>query len=61
MTEMSWGDRVGRVRVPLGNAWWIQQHVADLASEEVAARATLPEFVEAMRYVQGAQIVEPAR
>jgi hypothetical protein len=47
---------------PLGNAWWIQQHVADLAPEEVAARATLPEFVEAMRYVQGsAQIVEPAR
>lgn len=61
MTEMFWGDRVGRVRDPLGNVWWIQQHVVDLAPEEMAERATLPEFVEAMRYVQDAQIVEPAR
>src|SRR5687767_14564782 len=25
MTEMYWGDIVGRVRDPLGNVWWIQE------------------------------------
>jgi uncharacterized glyoxalase superfamily protein PhnB len=60
MTELFWGDRVGRVRDPLGNVWWIQQRVAELTPEEVAERATDPELLEAMRYVQRAQLVEPA-
>ncbi len=56
MTEMHWGDRVGRVRDPLGNLWWIQTRVADLTLEEMERRAALPEFVAAMAYVQGAAL-----
>ena len=61
MTEMFWGDLTGRVRDPFGNVWWIQQRLAEHTPEEMAERAARPEFVEAMLYVQGAQIVEPAR
>lgn len=61
MTELFWGDRVGRVRDPLGNVWWIQQRVADLAPEELERRMSEPRFIEAMRYVQSANLVEPIR
>jgi PhnB protein len=57
MTLLAFGDRVGRVRDPLGNVWWIQQRVEELSFEEMARRAQLPEFVEAMRYVQSAELV----
>jgi PhnB protein len=57
LTELGWGDRVGRVRDPLGNLWWIQQRVAELTPEEIGQRMTEPRFVEAMRYVQGADLV----
>jgi uncharacterized glyoxalase superfamily protein PhnB len=57
MTEMFWGDRVGRVRDPLGNVWWIQQAGPELSPEEIGERAARPEFVEAMRYVESAQLV----
>jgi uncharacterized glyoxalase superfamily protein PhnB len=50
-TELFWGDKVGRVRDPLGNLWWIQQRVVELTTDEIAERAERPEFVEAMRYV----------
>jgi PhnB protein len=56
LTELFWGDRVGRVRDPLGNLWWIQQRVVELTPEEIGQRMTEPRFVEAMRYVQGAEI-----
>lgn len=56
VTEL-FGDRVGRVRDPLGNVWWIQTHVVDLDPEEMGQRAPDPEFVESMRYVQSAEIV----
>jgi PhnB protein len=59
MTEMFWGDRVGRVRDPLGNVWWIQCQIAALTAEEIERRAGQPEFLEAMAYVQGAEIVRP--
>ena len=29
------GDRVGRIRDPVGNIWWIQTHVADLGPAEM--------------------------
>jgi len=57
MTLLAFGDRVGRVRDPLGNVWWIQQRVEELTFEEMAVRAQQPEFVEAMRYVQSADLV----
>jgi PhnB protein len=35
LTELFWGDRVGRVRDPLGNVWWVQQRVTELEPEEI--------------------------
>ncbi len=53
MTEMFWGEEVGRVRDPLGNLWWIHCRVAELSEEEAYARAGDPKFVKAMAYVSG--------
>lgn len=61
MTELFWGDRVGRVQDPFGNLWWIQQRVAELDGEEITRRMTQPEFVEAMRYVQSSLFVLPGK
>jgi uncharacterized glyoxalase superfamily protein PhnB len=57
MTSMSWGDRVGRVRDPFGNLWWIQTRVDELSPEEMERRADEPEFIEAMKYVMSAQFI----
>jgi PhnB protein len=54
VTELFWGDRVGRVRDPYGNLYWIQTRVADLTDAEMMERMNAPEFVKAMEYVQGA-------
>lgn len=47
-----WGDRGGRVRDPLGNVWWLVEHIEDVAPEVEAQRWADPEFGETMRYVQ---------
>jgi PhnB protein len=52
VTELFWGDRIGRVRDPLGNVWWLQAHVKDVPMEEMMARMQEPAMVEAMAYVQ---------
>lgn len=57
MTEMYWGDRVGRVRDPLGNLWWIQSRVLELTEDQAMERATDPVFVKAMEYVSGTKLV----
>jgi PhnB protein len=54
MTHLFWGDRVGRVRDPFGNLWWIQTRIEDVSPEEMERRATEKEWVDAMDYVQGA-------
>ncbi|MFJ5955406.1 VOC family protein [Paenarthrobacter sp. NPDC092416] len=59
MTEMFWGEKVGRVRDPFGNLWWIHCRVAELTEEEAYARAGDPGFVKAMEYVTSAEIVAP--
>ena len=46
MTSLIWGDRGGRVRDPLGNIWWIQTHVEDVDSEEVAKRVTEKQYLD---------------
>jgi PhnB protein len=51
-TDLAWGDRVGRVRDPLGNVWWIQERVEEPTPEEVAARFADPRFTDAMEYVR---------
>ena len=52
VTELFWGDRIGRVRDPFGNIWWLQSHVADVPAEELQARMQDPAMLEAMHCVQ---------
>ena len=51
-TSLAFGDRVARVRDPLGNIWWLQCHLEDLTPEEMQRRAELPEYAKGMAYVQ---------
>jgi len=34
-----YGDRMGGVRDPFGNLWWVATHVEDVSPEEMAARS----------------------
>jgi PhnB protein len=52
LTELAWGDRVGRVRDPLGNLWWIQERVTEPTPDQAARRFQDPRFTEAMQYLQ---------
>jgi PhnB protein len=52
MTSLFFGDKVGRVRDPFGNIWWIQEHVEDVDPAGLAPRSQDPLAAEAMRYVQ---------
>ena len=53
VTQLFWGDRVGRVRDPFGNLWWTQARVEEVDEAEMTRRMTDPEWVERMAYVQG--------
>ena len=55
VTHLAFGDRVGRVRDPFGNLWWIQTRVEDLTLDEMNERFADPTFVAAMEYVAGAE------
>lgn len=48
----AWGDRVARVRDPLGNIWWLQERLEEVALEEMGQRLGQPEYLDAMRYTQ---------
>jgi PhnB protein len=52
MTDLAFGDRVGRVRDPQGNLWWIQQRVEEIEPDELAARWTDPRWSARMAYVR---------
>jgi PhnB protein len=52
VTELFWGDRIGRVRDPFGNIWWLQSHATDVPYDQMQTRMEDPAMVEAMRYVQ---------
>ena len=52
MTTMFWGDRVGRVRDPLGNIWWLQTRLEQVDQEEMQKRAQEKKYIDAMKYVQ---------
>ncbi|MEV4111664.1 VOC family protein [Nonomuraea sp. NPDC049695] len=54
VTHLFWGDRVGRVRDPFGNLWWIQSRVEQVSPEEMEGRMGDPVFTKAMEYVQSA-------
>jgi hypothetical protein len=59
MTTLFFGDRFGCVLDPLVNLWWTQTRIENLDSEEMAKRAEQSEYIEAMKYVTGAQIFPP--
>ena len=52
VTHLFWGDRVGRVRDPLGNLWWIQARVEVVDEDEMGRRMGDPIWLERMNYVQ---------
>jgi PhnB protein len=52
VTALFFGDRIGRVRDPLGNIWWIQSHHEDVDPAELARRPEDPAAAEALRYVE---------
>jgi uncharacterized glyoxalase superfamily protein PhnB len=51
-TPLAFGDRVGRVRDPFGNVYWLQQRVENIGGEEMLRRWDSPKWAEAMAYVQ---------
>ncbi|MER5645943.1 VOC family protein [Streptosporangium sp. NPDC002524] len=59
VTHLYFGDRVGRVRDPLGNLYWIQARVEDVSPEEMERRLGDPAFAKAMEYVQSADFFPP--
>jgi PhnB protein len=52
VTHLAFGDRVGRIRDPLGNIWWLQTHIEDVDPAELARRWSDPKWASAMGYVQ---------
>jgi PhnB protein len=52
VTGLFFGDRVGRVRDPLGNIWWIQAHVEDVDPDELMRRPQDPAAMDALRFVE---------
>jgi PhnB protein len=50
--DSPWGDRGGRICDPLGNIWWLVEHVEDVEPEIQAQRWADPEYTESMRYAQ---------
>jgi uncharacterized glyoxalase superfamily protein PhnB len=52
MTDLFFGDRVGRVRDPQGNLWWIQARLENLELQEMEKRAVQKEYLDAMKRVQ---------
>jgi PhnB protein len=52
MTELAFGDRVGRVRDPCGNIWWLHTRVVDLDQSEMQERMADENFAAAMRSVE---------
>lgn len=59
VTHLPWGDRVGRVRDPLDNVWWIQTRIEEVSPEEMEKRYWEKKWIDAMRYVQNATPFSP--
>lgn len=52
MTELAFGDRVGRVRDPFGNIWWIQTRLEELEPTEMQKRMAQKSYMDAMQQVE---------
>ncbi|MFC3493902.1 VOC family protein [Glycomyces rhizosphaerae] len=48
----AWGDRVARLRDPLGNLWWLQERVEAPTPEEAMRRMAEPKYLKAMEQTQ---------
>lgn len=48
----AWGDRVARLRDPLGNIWWLQERVEAPTPEEAMQRMAEPKYLKAMEQTQ---------
>lgn len=55
MTDMPWGDRVGRIRDPVGNLWWIMTRIEEVSPEEIERRYGQQKYINAMEYVQSSE------
>jgi uncharacterized glyoxalase superfamily protein PhnB len=55
VTEVPWGDLVGRVRDSFGNLWWIMTRIEDLNEAELERRYGEQKYIDAMNYVQNAE------
>jgi PhnB protein len=58
-TDVPWGDRVARVRDPLGNLWWIMTRMEDVDQAEIEKRYGEKKYIDAMQYVQSAEFFPP--
>lgn len=58
VTPLFWGDRVGRVRDPFGNVWWITERVEEVTPDEMAQRAQEPAWIERMAHLQRSLVVQ---
>jgi len=53
VAEHFFGDRIGRVRDPAGNVWWLQSHIEDVDPQERRRRMSgASGFTDAMRDAQ---------
>ena len=52
VTPLAFGDKVGRVRDPLGNIWWLQTRTEDVGNDEMQKRWSEPGWAKSMAYVQ---------
>lgn len=55
VTHLFFGDKVGRVRDPYGNLYWIQTRIEDVTEDEMVERLSDPTFTKAMDYVTSAK------
>ena len=51
-SDQAFGQRVGRVRDPFGNIWWISGVVEEVPPEEGMRRLSNPTYADAMREAQ---------
>jgi uncharacterized glyoxalase superfamily protein PhnB len=52
VTPLFFGEKVGRIRDPWGNIWWIHERTEELGWQEMEKRMLDPAEIERMRYVQ---------
>ena len=52
VTPLFFGEKVGRIRDPWGNVWWVHERMEELGWQEMEKRMHDPVEIENMRYVQ---------